>query len=207
MLKNKNKKTLLLASLILVIVLGVGVTVAFLLTNTQEVKNTFTPSEVTVDIIEEFDGETKENVVLKNTSNTDAFIRAEVSITWQTEDGNVYGTLPVAGEDYTITFADDSNWILGADGFYYYTKEVAPDGLTTALIKSCTVKKAAPMDGYSLNIDIFGAAVQADGGSYVTVDGNDVWQPAVQQAWSSDKVIVTVDKDGKLVVTPVAATN
>ena len=59
-LKNKNKKSLtLIVSLILIITIGVGGTLAYLITSTSAVKNTFTPSKVVISVDETFDGNTK----------------------------------------------------------------------------------------------------------------------------------------------------
>lgn len=159
---NRRKATLLLSSLALLIVLLVGTTVAFLIASDGPITNIFNPSKITCQVNEEsFDGGTKTNVTISNTGDTEAYIRAAIIVTWKNaENGDVYGSVPVAGTDYTIEL-NLADWIKGKDGFYYYKKPVAPNGqATTALITSCTDKGKAPA-GYGLNVEILGSAIQS----------------------------------------------
>lgn len=163
-----NKSAALLISLILVICVAVGGVLALLTFTTNSIKNVFDPSQVTTTVDEKFDGEVKQEVSIKNTGNTDAWIRAAVVITWKDEDGNVYGKAPVAGTDYTIEYDLNNGWKLGNDGFYYWTKPVKPvtkapnDCNTGVLIKSCSpVKPSTAPDGYSLSVEIIGSGLQS----------------------------------------------
>lgn len=164
--KQPKQKLVLLAALVLVLGAAVGGTIAYLVTNTAQVKNTFIPSEVTTTIVEKFDGTAKSDVKIQNKGNIDAWLRAAVVITWQDKDGNVYGTAPVEGTDYTITWSM-TNWLKGADGFYYYTKPVAPDGLTEVLFTDCKQIVKAPTNedndekGYFLNVEVIGSGIQS----------------------------------------------
>ena len=120
-MKKSKKPAALLASLALVLGIMVAGTIAFLVTNTGPVVNTFTPTNVPPEIHEEFDGTTKSNVTIENQGNTDAYIRAAVMVNWVDESGNVLGQVPVEGTDYTITYDLDNGWVQGADGYYYWT--------------------------------------------------------------------------------------
>ena len=61
--KLKRCKTgALILSLLLLVTAAVGGTVAYLLTQTEPVANTFTPSHVTCEVTESFGGTVKENV-------------------------------------------------------------------------------------------------------------------------------------------------
>lgn len=168
------KRSLVLVVSVLALVLAVaGGTLAWLSANTTPVTNTFTPAHVTCEVVEEkFDGTTKENVQIKNTSNIDAYIRAYVVVTWKNAQGNVYGKLPELGKDYTIEYATGTGWDEGSDGYYYYTSPVAAnDGLTGVLITKCEpVNGQAPAD-YDLSVEIIAEAIQSQPDS------------AVQQAW------------------------
>ena len=173
----KMKKSIaLLVSLILVLSVTIGVSLAYLVATTGPVQNTFTPSSVTTEVDEEFENfvdTVKTDVSIKNTGDIDAFIRAAVVVTWQDKDGNVYGTAPVEGTDYEISYnlGDPTNsegkWILGSDGFYYWTKlvksekEDANDCNTGVLISEAKPLKAAPAEGYTLCIEILGSGIQA----------------------------------------------
>lgn len=163
---NKSKPTLV--SLILIICIAVGGVVAILFALTQPLKNIFNPTEVTTTVVEDFDGEVKQNVAIKNTGNIDAWIRAAVVINWVDKDGNVFGQPPVEGTDYTIVYDLANGWALGDDGMYYWTKPVKSDDdapedcCTGVLITSCKPNSpsTAP-DGYTLSVEIVGSGIQS----------------------------------------------
>lgn len=208
--RGGRRRVALVASLALVLVVAVGATIAYL-TSKDAVTNTFVPGEVTTTVVEKLDGNTKSKVMIKNTGNVDSWIRAKVVITWQDEDGNVYGQLPVAktdgapegSYDYEISYCTDDQeasqddgysfgagkWTKGADGFWYWSGRVAPGATTGFLIASCQpVSPSTAPEDYSLCVEIIGSGIQADG--VTSVGGKDV--PAVEEAWSNDKVKVTV---------------
>ena len=158
----KKKSILLLALTVLLLTCVVGSTIAYLATKSAEVSNTFTPTKVTTAVVESFSNNEKDNVTIKNTGTTDAFIRATVVVTWQDENGVVYAQKPVEGEDYEITWSK-TDWTGPIDGFYYYESEVAPNGVTGVLFTDCKPLKAAPMAGYTLHVEIIGQGIQAQG--------------------------------------------
>lgn len=175
-LKKSKKSMALLASLLLLVFATVGGTVAFLMDKTNEKVNQFTPSEITTTVVEELNGQTKSNVKIQNTGDTEAYIRAAVVVTWKDKDGNVYGKAPIEGTDYTIDWYEEgdddseSNWKKGVDGFYYWTKPVngsresdvsESSTYTGTLIKSCTVSESTPVDDYFLNVEIIGSSIQS----------------------------------------------
>lgn len=177
----KMKKSIaLLVSLILVLSVTIGVSLAYLVATSGSVENTFSPSRVTTEVNETFDGNVKTNVSIKNTGDTTAYIRAAVVVTWQDGNGNVYGTVPVKGSDYEIFYnlGDQANpegkWILGSDGFYYWTNPVkseeedANNCNTGILITEAKPLKTAPAEGYTLCIEILGSGIQSVPTSVVT---------------------------------------
>lgn len=186
------KSKALLASLLLVIGVTIGGTLAYLVTADGPVKNTFTPSEVTTYVEEGREGSVKSNVMIQNTGDTTAYIRAAVVVTWQDEQGNVYGQKPDA-DDYTIKWNLNDGWKKGADGFYYWTSPVLSDDenvdncCTGVLIESCepTENNKAP-EGYSLAVEIIGSGIQS------------VPTSVVAEAWSSG--VENVDGDGTLTI-------
>ena len=178
----KTKKPVALVAILVLLCCAVAGTVAFLVTSTGPVTNTFTPASVTTQVEEEFNGTTKSNVRIKNTGNIDAYIRAAVIVNWADENGNVYGgATPVAGTDYTISYnktvqADGGQWIEGSDGYWYYTKPVAPSTednpqYTGVLIKSCEPAGQAPA-GYALQVTILADGIQSKPDKVV----NEVWK-------------------------------
>ena len=176
----------MLVSLLLVLGVAVGGTVAFLSTSTGSKVNTFTPSEVTCEVTETFKNNVKSNVAVKNTGDTTAFIRAAINVTWMkneeagTEynaaDQTVSAKVPLKGTDYSITLAENNNWIQGADGYYYYKLPVDPQGSTEVLIEDCKLQQIASLtDGYHLSVEIVASAIQSAPDSVV----QDMWHVTV----------------------------
>lgn len=181
MKKYINKKSIIIASVMLLLLVAVGTTIAYIFTETEPVENTFNPSKVSCAVVEKgyepVSGEIqnisdkKSNVQIKNTGDTDAYIRVEVVVNWMNADGTrVWATKPVeavegADGDYTITYNLEDGWFDGGDGFYYYSKAVSPEELTTILINEAKQLKSAPQtpDGiqYYLSIEIVASAIQS----------------------------------------------
>ena len=159
---NRRKATVLLSSLALLVVVLVGTTTAFLIASDGPPINIFNSSRVTCQVNEEsFNGTTKTNVTISNTGDTEAYIRAAIVVTWKdAENGNVYGSKPVEGTDYTIVM-NENDWFLGNDGFWYYKAPVAPNASTAALINSCSPVESMTPAGYGLNVEILGSAIQS----------------------------------------------
>ena len=116
-----NKTGTLLLSLLLVVTMAVGGTVAYLITKTPDVKNSFTPSEVTCEVTEAFDGNTKSKVNVTNTGDTEAYIRVKL-VTYRVNDKEQH----IGGIATIPDFASGTNWV-PYGGYYYYTMPVAPD--------------------------------------------------------------------------------
>lgn len=169
--RRSRKSAALLVSLLLLLTVTVGGTIAFLMDSDGPLANLFTPSQVTTEVEETFDGTTKSKVSIKNTGNTDAWIRAAVVITWQDKDGNVYGQAPVVNMDYNISYniseeVEADCWVEGEDGFYYWTSPVAAKAdekisATGILIGSCTALEGKAPDGYYLTVEIIGSGIQS----------------------------------------------
>lgn len=171
-LRRPKRLATLLVSLVLVLGVAVGGTVAFLSTRTDSKENTFTPSKVTCAVTETFNNNVKSNVAVKNTGDTTAFIRAAINVTWMkdAEAGTEYGAanqtvsakVPVKDTDYSIKLADNTNWIQGADGYYYYKQPVNPQDSTEVLIEECKLQNNASVpDGYHLSVEIVASAIQS----------------------------------------------
>lgn len=168
-----SRTALVLAAVVLVLGAAIGGTVAWLATNTPGLTNTFTPGEVKCTVEETFENGVKSDVKIKNTGNTDAYIRAKVVVTWKDRDGNVYGgATPVERTDYTISNST-SGWTKVGD-YWYCTQHVAPDApnnLTPVLINSASPVEGKAPEGYALSIEILAEAIQSSPAS------------AVQEAW------------------------
>lgn len=186
-----NKKLVIITATVLLLAVAVGTTLAFVFTNTNPVENTFTPSNVACAVVENkgtlvtgdvvYTGTIKENVQIKNTGDTDAYIRVAVVVTWKNKDGTkVWAQTPTA-TDYTVNYDLTNGWEKGSDGYYYYEDAVNPNALTNVLITNAKQNVTGPVgsDGtqYYLSIEIVASAIQATGISGVT-NAQDAWARA-----------------------------
>lgn len=161
------RPVLLALSLVLVLGLSVGGTLAYLVTSTGDVTNTFTPGELLTPPTEDpFDGDEKTNVVVTNSNDSAvaAYVRATWTINWVVGKGETAQIVaPAKASDYNIVVAN-SGWSKGSDGFYYWHEPVEPGEETGALIESLTANNdAAPdVEGVHLQATIITQTIQAD---------------------------------------------
>ena len=179
-MSNTKKLWIVIISLILVVCVSGGATLAYLYAKTPEVENSFTPVFVDCEVVEEFSGTTKSNVAVKNTGDITAYVRATFVVMWVADDGTVYGVAPREGVDYSIELGSPA-WMLGSDGFYYYSMPVVSLATTEALINTLTLISEAP-DGYKLTVHVAATAIQSEPAA------------AVEDAWGA-----TLQPDGALV--------
>ena len=195
MKRKLNKRSVaLLVSLAVILTAAVGVTLAYIFTNTDALQNIFTPAQVSCAVVENgedytdnyVDVKSKGNVSIRNTGNTNAYIRVAIIVTWKAEDGTVYAQTPVIASadslnDYSMTLNLADGWSKGTDGYYYYAPAVSPDGLTNVLITSAIQNATGPKDAedrqYYLSIEIVASAIQADG----------MGASSAQEAWAMAK--------------------
>ena len=154
-----HKRPLAILAALLLLGLTVGGSIAYLMMETEGVKNTFIPTKVTTEVDEKFDHEVKKDIKIKNTGDINAWIRAAVVITWQNDDGEVYGKKPEYGTDYTMSSLG-AGWILGNDDFFYYTSPVEPGKATDVLYEEIKPVEGNDPDGYYLNVAIIGSGIQ-----------------------------------------------
>ena len=184
-----NKKSIIITSVILLLLVAVGTTLAYVFTETEPVENTFIPSRVSCAVVENGKepvsgslvniSDSKNNVQIQNTGDTDAYIRVAVTVNWMNADGTrVWAQKPIQITDYTITYnLSEDGWFDGGDGFYYYSKAVSPtspNNLTGILISNAALMSGvtAPVgtDGtpYYLSIEIVASAIQSTPASTVS---------------------------------------
>ena len=149
---NRPKHFAGLLALVLILVCTVGGTVAYLVTHTDPVVNTFTPGEVSCQVEEEFneDNTVKTKAVVKNTGNVPAYIRVAVVANTIDGEGNITGmkTLPDG-------WLNTENWAEGDGGFYYYKGVVQPGDVTANLLT------AAGIDLTGIQVTILASAIQS----------------------------------------------
>ena len=152
--RAQRLRTLGLLCLLLVLLPAtVRGTLAYMQANSR-VENTFTVAALSLDIAEDFDGGTKENVTVRNTGDAPAYLRGAVSVFWRGTDGSILPDVPALGTDYSITLG--SGWIQGADGFWYCSAPVAAGGTSPALIETCSLLNTVAGQTLCVTIDVQG---------------------------------------------------
>lgn len=147
---NRPKHFAGLLALVLILVCTVGGTVAYLVTQTGSVVNTFTPGEVSCQVEEEFKDKNtvKTKAVVKNTGNVPAYIRVAVVANTIDGEGNITG-METLEEDWLNT----AEWT-EVDGFYYYKGVVQPGDVTANLLN-------ADINLEGIQVTILASAIQS----------------------------------------------
>ena len=168
-----SKAAVLIIAVLLLLGAAVGSTVAFLTTQTKPVENSFEYAKVSCEVTG-----SKENVQVKNTGNTAAYVRATYVVTWRDAYGKVAVSVP-DGYSYTLTENLGNYWNKGTDGYFYYSLPVFPGNSTQDSLLTCNVTYPDNPE-YTLSVEILAEAIQSEPAE------------AVQQAWGATIV------DGKL---------
>ena len=161
MLKRIKQIKAMLALIVFMSLLTISVTYAYIMTSTNEAKNTFYRAYVQSEVHEEFDGSIKQNVTIKNLGNVDAYIRTMIVVNWMDDEGNIFYLKPQENIDYEISF-NDQDWTLGDDGFWYYHQKVSSFASTTNLINRAICIASDIPDGYQLSIEVISSAIQSE---------------------------------------------
>lgn len=160
MLLLKNKKYYI-SPLVLFMLAAISTTVlAYYFSVDKSITTTFELSEIQSNITEDFDKNTKSDVIINNSSEVPIYIRVSLIANWSTDDGQIYGKAPVEGIDYVLDI-DDSTWVY-KDGFYYYKEPVAYNESTSVLVNSCEPIKDNQPDGYHFRLDVISDTIQAE---------------------------------------------
>lgn len=151
------KRSLVLVVSVLVLLAVAGGTLAWLTANTGPVVNTFTPAQVSCKVTENFDGTTKSNVNVENTSDIYAYIRVKL-VTYRVNAQNQH----IGGTASLPNFTLGTGWVKYGD-YYYYTKPVAPNQKPeTNLTDSMTlIGSYMDTDGGKQVIEVMAEAIQS----------------------------------------------
>lgn len=172
MIRTRTKQILLtlsVSALLLLIVIGINSTYAALKMESGTVRNSFVPMEDTPPSVSENvtpdpdqDGYIleKNDVTVTNPNDFEVNVRAMVIASWQDADGNILAVSPTEGTDYRITYG--SGWEKRDDGYYYYSDVLGKDETTLPLLTACQPLKSAPLNGYTLCVDIISQIVQSE---------------------------------------------
>lgn len=156
--RNLNKLQLLILSLLVVTTVTVGGTVAYLTTKTEPVTNTFTPSKVTGEVTENFDGEVKKNIQVKNTGDIAVYVRVKL-VTYRVNEKNEHiggvATIP----DFTL----GTDWVKHGE-YYYYTVPVEPNHSSASLTDKNGIKlrEYDDADGGKQVIEVMAEVIQSE---------------------------------------------
>ena len=171
-----GKSLTLIISLVALCAVAVGGTLAWLFDSSGKLENKFYVPDAEIEIKEEFDGNVKRDVGVKNTGKTKVYVRVMLVETWRNSGDQVVAK----PEDAKVIYdwgSDD--WKTGPGGYYYYTKPLAEGDTTPNLLDSaiCTVPEGEAL----LKLEVVAQAIQS-----IPTD-------AVEEAWG-----VEVNADGSL---------
>ena len=172
-----GKSLTLIISLVALCAVAVGGTLAWLFDSSEKLENKFYVPDAEIEIKEEFDGNVKREVGVKNTGKTKVYVRVMLVETWRNSDDQVVAKPEGAVVEYD--FGSSGDWAEGPGGYYYYTKPLAVGATTPNLIDkaTCTVPKGEAL----LKLEVVAQAIQS-----IPTD-------AVEEAWG-----VEVNADGSL---------
>lgn len=109
---HKGRLTAMVIATAVLLALAIGGTVAWLSTKGDPIINTFNPSEVACKVTESFNGTVKSNVNVKNTGDTEAYIRVKL-VTYRTNDDGQH----IGGTAEIPAFTPGTGWV--SYGGYY----------------------------------------------------------------------------------------
>lgn len=154
---HTGRLTAMVIATALLLALAISGTVAWLTTKDAPITNTFNPSKVACEVTESFNGTVKSSVNVKNTGDIDAYIRVKL-VTYRTNKQGQH----IGGTAEIPAFTPGAGW-LAYNGYYYYTKPVAPNAQPeNALISSINLtEKYIDADGGKQAIDVMAEAIQS----------------------------------------------
>ena len=137
-----------------------------------------TPESTTeISVEEDFDGYTKSNLAISNSSDHNIYIRAMIEANWVNGDGDIITTCDINREGTFVGFNISSTggrWTRHTDGFYYYKKAVRP-GRKTANLFTSYIPGPAPVSGCHLEMTVSAQAVEYENN-----------QRSARKAWGYD---------------------
>lgn len=174
---KKIKKKISIIIVLLVIISTLGITYAYMFSQTEVLDNQFIPAVVDCEVDESYDKNLnrKDSIKVYNTGNIEAYVRVRLVTYWVDDDGKV---MPKASQ--MPTFSITSDWIDAGDYTYYYKSKVSSLGYTSEMLLS-SMQLTTSAEGYNQVVEVIAEAIQAN-----PVD-------AVQNSWN-----VTVGSDGDI---------
>lgn len=178
-----NKVSLFICTLILIGTLSIGSTVAYLISESEKV-NHFSIGSIKVEIEEDFtpgsewdSGSTiVKQVAIKNTGESPVLVRTQLIPYWLDENdqfvaGDTSQIVFEYGELVTEDTVKPNAWVLGSDGFYYYTSVLPTHETTSRLLEGVKLggNLSSFYEGKKLMVDVEVEAIQATKEAYEAV--------------------------------------
>ena len=162
-----RKKRVLLFIALPALLISIGITLAFMFKSSETIENTFFPAQVECKVVEEFDGTQKSSIAIKNTGNTDAYLRLRLVSYWVDGNGSIVGK-----ESEPVEISYSSDWTAMGDNTYKYNSPVAPNGTTPNLLTAPLELKEDTYLGEPVYqvVEIFAEGIQSN-----PQDAVDVW--------------------------------
>lgn len=156
-----SKNTALIVAIILLLCVTIGGTIAYLITKSDTVVNTFVPANVDIEIEETVLFNTKEKISIRNVeneSNIPVYIRVALVGNWVDANGRIC----INHSRTPPTFTIGNNWLTDG-GFYYYKFPVEVGDTTTNLLGSGSgIELKADDDGCSYQVEVIASAIQTE---------------------------------------------
>jgi len=173
-MKDRRSKYMVLTTVLITIFVLCGSVLAYMFSRTDYRNNIFTRGKVSCEVVENFDGEQKTSIKVRNTGNIDEYLRVKFVSYWVDESGNVVAK---PSEMPEITAA--SGWIRGSSNVFYYESPIKPEDATPELLSAPIVLRTE--DGCVQVLEVFAEAIQSEPVNAIT------------EAWGA-----TVDGSGKI---------
>ena len=178
--RSAKRNGLLLISLVLLLTITVGGSIAFLIDITNQVENTFTPAQVSIDPTEATTPDSKSDIRFQNSGDVPVYVRATLVIYWtDTIDGVEQIIAQPSGASVSDRELLNNGWFVIGD-IYYYNLPVASGDSTETMLDKITVVVPEGCSA-TCHIDVRAEAIQADPST------------AVENAWTDVDV-----ENGKL---------
>lgn len=155
---NTEKKELLIVGLATILAIGLITAVAaYYLQENRGEEASYEMAYVSCEIQEDFNGQQKNSIIVKNTSNVPAYIRVRLISYWQTPSGKIAGR---SSPELKVTAAE--GWTSEGKDVWSYSEPVEP-GTSTPNLLSTPLYLQTDGEGYIQVVKVLAEAIQTDG--------------------------------------------
>lgn len=162
------------------LVATIGGTMAWLTAKSDgNLVNTFTPADVNIQVVEEFDGNEKTSIAVKNTGDADVYVRVTLVSNWGSmveDEWVVCGDASHKHPKFELADTPLGDGWLKIGEYYYYTSPVNPgatNNVTGNLLPANTeIVLSGENDGCKQQVTVLAQAIQAEPAT------------AIHQAWN-----------------------